>query len=392
MNVKNLFLSIVIGFSAVGIEAVAQNTTVAVNVKGVKDGTKLTMKVAGTYKQEEPVQTVEVKNGKAVFAFDAEEPRGYRLAVEGNSGEIIVLDKGEKAEVSAVAEERQNNSGQTYVVLNDFMVKGSATHDWYLSQRPDRKVVDEAYEKMYKENEAFIEKLRATPGRDSEEYKALVNSQEYKQYAQRQDEVAQMHANMIRTAVETNRDNWMGAFIIASSHWYLTEREMPLYEALSDKIKDSFYGKIIGNKLVPISLSEPLPDFEFTDHSTGKSLRLHEICKQNKYVLIDFWASWCGPCRKEIPNFKAQYELYKGKGFQIVSISADQSEAAWLKALDEENLPWYNDRDGEKGISKLYNVQFYPTVYLLDSQARAVASNNAVRGEALRTKLAELFK
>lgn len=374
-----------------GVEAEAQNTSVAIDVKGLEDGTEMTLTLTGTYRQEEPIQTVELKNGKAVFAFDVEEPRGYRLGVKGSSGETIVLDKGEKAEVSAVAEKRQNNQGQTYVVLNDFTVKGSATHDKFLSQRPNRKLVDAAYEKMYKDNEAFVAKLAAAPGRDSEEYKALVSSPEYEQYARRQDEVAQMYVDMIRAAVEANRDSWLGAFIIVNSHWYLTEDQLPLYEALSAETKQSFYGKIIGKQLVPESMAESMPDFEFTDHVTGKSMRLHEICRQNKYVLIDFWASWCGPCRREIPNFKAQYELYKDKGFQVVSISADQSETDWLKALNEEKLEWPNDRDGEKGICKLYNVQFYPTVYLLDSQARVVASNNSVRGEALRTKLAELF-
>ena len=89
---------------------------------------------------------------------------------------------------------------------------------------------------------------------------------------------------------------------------------------------------------------------------------------------------------------KELYELYKDKGLQIVSISADANEADWLKALDEEKLEWPNDIDGDKGIANLYKVQFYPTVYLLDSEARVLGANDEVRGENLRNKLAELFK
>ena len=73
----------------------------------------------------------------------------------------------------------------------------------------------------------------------------------------------------------------------------------------------------------------------------------------------------------------------------MVSISADSSEAAWKKALDEEQLPWYNDRDGEQGICTLYKVQYYPTLYLLDASGRVVAKD--LRGEELAAKLAELF-
>lgn len=380
-----LLTTVLYGFA---VEAQAQ-ATLSLKVKGLAEGTQLDIKYAGTCNSNEPaIQTVTVQKGKAKFTLDADDPRGYSVAAPGTYGGVVVaLAKGENATLTAEASVQGNNTNFKNVV-----VKGSPTHDFYLAQRPDRDAMNAAYEKYHTDHKEILEKM-SKHQRGSEEFKALEATPEYKAFAQAEHDFFTMVETSIANAIKNNSDNWMGPFAMLTNYSYLTtDANRPQYEAFTEEVKNSFYGKIVAEKVIPMATDKPMPDFTFTDHATGKKMSIYEICKQNKYVLIDFWASWCKPCRKEIPNFKAQYELYKDKGFQVVSISADAKEADWLKALAEENLAWPNDRDGDQGICNLYKVQFYPTVYLLDKDAKVIVSNDDARGEKLQQKLAELFK
>jgi thiol-disulfide isomerase/thioredoxin len=122
----------------------------------------------------------------------------------------------------------------------------------------------------------------------------------------------------------------------------------------------------------------------------GKSYTLEQLLKGKKYLLIDFWASWCAPCRKEIPNVKKNYEQYKNHGFEVVSISIDQNAAAWKKAVQQEQLKWPNFLS--PAVANQFKVRAVPTMYLIDANGVVLGINEDVRGEALGKKLAELFK
>ncbi len=310
--------------------------------------------------------TAEVnKDGSFTFTGTVKEPTMYRVTLDQRNGLMLVLDN-EKIKVAGDAKDLNGTA----------KVEGSEESALFLQLN---KLVNESRLKQ-QDLEDRYNKAMASGNQDSvvmiqEEYGALQK--------QVKDFLAQ-HPNSVVTAFGTaTLIDPTSDFAFADSIATLLNKNIPNSRytiQLNERLKP-FRNTAIGQVAPDITL--PTPD--------GGTKSLSSL--RGKYVLVDFWASWCGPCRKENPNVVKMYNKYKDKGFEIFGVSLDQSKDKWLKAIADDNLSWshVSDLQGwQSSAAQLYNVNAIPQSVLIDPQGKIIAKG--LRGEDLEQKLAVLLK
>ena len=145
------------------------------------------------------------------------------------------------------------------------------------------------------------------------------------------------------------------------------------------------------HKKMRTAVGQPFTDFTLTDLS-GKEAKLSDYAGRGKYVLVDFWASWCGPCIEEMPNVLKAYNKYKGKGFEIVGVSLDTKDANWRNAVKNMQMEWpqLSDLKGwRSSAGELYGIRAIPATVLISPEGTIISRD--LRGEELEAKLSEIF-
>ncbi len=167
---------------------------------------------------------------------------------------------------------------------------------------------------------------------------------------------------------------------------------LAFYGNLTDRVKKSAPGLALKKKIEEmeqVNVGGMAPNFKLMTPE-GKELSLYDL--RGHIVLLDFWASWCGPCLAEVPNLKAIYEKYHGKGLEILGVSLDEKEAAWKGAIERKGLTWkhVSSLKGWKcPIAQRFKVTGIPRMYIIDAQGKIIAQD--LRGEKLAQKMDELF-
>ena len=251
------------------------------------------------------------------------------------------------------------------------------------------------------EYETLGNEYREVLGRLQENAMNTTDEQTKEQLKLQYDSLAEKFLERHKTIVNKATNSYA---VIAMLGELDMEADLPLiekiYNNLNTKYPENTNVKEFGTQLAKlkknaiaeetVAVGKIAPAIEYKDEN-GKAVSLASF--KGKYVLLDFWASWCGPCRAENPNVVKMYQKYKAKGFEILSISLDQDEKAWKEAIKKDGLVWSHVADlaySQQTLATNYNVQAIPKTFLLDKEGKIIAKN--LRGKALEEKLAELLQ
>ncbi len=355
---------------------------------GAGDGTKIALAPFAKYDVKPEAETT-VESGKFSFKGEVPEPREYFLVL-GNKEDyyrIMIENASIKIKGRVVKRPGQDGAPETSG-FSEMEVLGSKSNDYLYSQLAVRNELDKMYEALQKDF-ADVQALlvQAHISKNQAMMDSVTSLPRYAEFTKADRNFITTVEKRFNDVFDANKETFWGPLMMLNLYSYLTPDARPAFENMSKEVRESYYGKMVTEDLYPANRAgETVPGFTTVD-ANGNKVSLNDLIKDKKVILIDFWASWCAPCRKELPNVKANYEKYAAKGFEVIGFSIDTDPKAWKKAVTEENLKWPNFNDLD--ISSLYKVKSVPTTYLIDNQGRLISEG--VRGEELGKKLEELL-
>lgn len=327
-----------------------------------KDGDPIAMNVSGN------TLKTNVKDGKYSFTFQIDEPLFLYVVHEKGRGMVnLMVSPGEKITISGSIREPEIKGAHLQADLEKYILQP------FQEQNQRRGELGRQYRDILGklDNPATQDEVKQTA--------------QYKEYAEKKAALEETFRQELESLFREKANTiWAPMMITYNPAIGPTEE---LYACLSDKVKNSYYGREMRAELDKMFVGKKAPDFTLKDVS-GKEYTLQGLLEGNQYLLVDFWASWCAPCRKGIPEMKEFAKKYADKGVAVVSISTDKDRAAWLKALEEEQMPWTNLLD-DAGIKAKYGVEYIPSVFLID--ATGIVLFEKLYGEAIGQQLKEIL-
>ncbi|MBD1426692.1 TlpA disulfide reductase family protein [Sphingobacterium arenae] len=291
--------------------------------------------------------------------------------------------------------------GQTVDFIDLFLSKGTIR----VSAKDSIRYAQVSGTKMAEAHERLAKQIRPSETKlfdGLNTFKMMPEGEEKKAYlAKLIPEISKQHSakqKIVHEFVSENPTSYVALYYLdktAQGRLANYETTYPYFEKLSTELKETVLGKQLEERL--LAAKGQLTGTIYKDFSSttpqGNALSLKEIVTKNKFTLVDFWASWCGPCRKENPHVVEAYNAFKDKGFTVLSVSLDDDESRWKAAIEQDGMPWYHVsslKGWKEPAAALYGVRAIPQNILIDGKGKIVASN--LRGEALFNKIQELLK
>jgi peroxiredoxin len=339
--------------------------TINGNVKGIDTGLVYLQKTdAGVWTK---LDSTNITEGKFTFKGNVATPEILYVSFSGNQLNFPFFVENSEIDLTVYADS-----------IDKSVVKGSETYTVYKNYLDQKNVFDKKMDDLYTEykkareanDTALMSKLDATSNDLDKETKKLIVDY-----------------------VKANNKSVVAPYLIKRNMWQFELPELEQISATFDtSLKASGYYQSVMNMidvLKKVAIGQPAVDFTMND-SLGKPVTLSSF--RGKYLLVDFWASWCSPCRGENPNVVKAYQGYSSKGFDVLGVSFDKDRAKWIQATKDDNLTWTHVSDLQywgNAAGKLYGINSIPANVLLDKDQKIIAKN--LRGDDLQNKLAELL-
>jgi peroxiredoxin len=374
---KKIFflLALICLFSACGPQV---NYTINGTVQHVKDGSKVVLARFANYRTFTTVDSVTLQNG--VFKFQGNvEPDTYVLRIDSVKASFMffIMGEGEEMDIALNAEDMLHSS-----------ITGSAVNEQYAAYAESKDSLDGAIEELVKAYTQKEEELTKNKVKDAEKKKLLGEAE--KELDAAYEVLDAKKKELTKNFILANANNIAGQRTFLLTPYALNVDDLTTMVANIEN-KETETAKVIQERLTNVESVETGNSFVDVElnNVNGEPVKLSSVAGKGTCVLIDFWASWCGPCRRENPNVVALYKQYHDKGFDIVGISRDRQKEAWLKGIADDGLTWTHLWDKDGVACKAYVVDFIPTTFLLDKEGKIIARD--LRGDALRDKLKELL-